>query len=73
MTYKAVGTIWRALSKPPKRRQGPDVCPLWLFVGTFSAIWIINSDLFSAILLSENDTHAIHSKISVKDTCQKTW
>ena len=34
----AVGTIWRALSKPPQRRQGPDLCPLWLLVGTPSAI-----------------------------------
>ena len=24
LTNKAVGTIWRALSKPPQRRQGPD-------------------------------------------------
>ena len=38
LTYKAVGTIWRALSKPPQRRQGPDLCPLWLFVWTPSAI-----------------------------------
>ena len=30
LTNKAVGTIWRALSKPPQRRQGPDLCPLWL-------------------------------------------
>ena len=34
LTNKAVGTIWRALSKPPQRRQGPDLCPLWLLVGT---------------------------------------
>ena len=27
---KAVGTIWRALSKPPQKRQGPDPRPLWL-------------------------------------------
>ena len=33
-----VGTIWRALSKPPQRRQGPDLRPLWLLVGTPSAI-----------------------------------
>ena len=26
---KAVLTIWRALSKPPQRRQGPDPRPLW--------------------------------------------
>ena len=32
------GTIWRALSKPPQRRQGPDLRPLWLLVGTPSAI-----------------------------------
>ena len=38
LTNKAVGTIWRALSKPPQRRQGPDLCPLWLLVGTPSAI-----------------------------------
>ena len=36
---KTVGTtsIWRALSKPPQRRQSPDTCPLWLLVGTPSA------------------------------------
>ena len=33
-----MGTIWRALSKPPQRRHGPDLCPLWLLVGTPSAI-----------------------------------
>ena len=38
LTNKAVGTIWRALSKPPPRRQGPDLRPLWLLVGTPSAI-----------------------------------
>ena len=38
LTNKAVGTIWRALSKPPQRRHGPDLCPLWLLVGTPSAI-----------------------------------
>ena len=38
LTNKAVGTIWRALSKSPQRRQGPDLCPLWLLVGTPSAI-----------------------------------
>ena len=38
LTNKAVWTIWRALSKPPQRRQGPDLCPLWLLVGTPSAI-----------------------------------
>ena len=37
LTNMAVGTIWRALSKPPQRRQGPDLCPLWLLVGTPSA------------------------------------
>ena len=37
LTNKAVGTIWRALSKPPQRRQGPDPRPLWLLVGTSSA------------------------------------
>ena len=34
LTNNAVGTIWRALSKPPQRRQGPDPRPLWLLVGT---------------------------------------
>ena len=38
LTNKAVGTIWRASSKPPQRRQGPDLRPLWLLVGTLSAI-----------------------------------
>ena len=37
LTNKAVGTIWRALSKPPQRLQGPDPRPLWLLVGTPSA------------------------------------
>ena len=37
LTNKAVGTIWRALSKPPQRRQRPDPRPLWLLVGTPSA------------------------------------
>ena len=36
---KVVGTIWRALSKPPQRRQGPDPRPLRLVVGTPSAFW----------------------------------
>ena len=34
LTNKAVGTIWRALSQPPQRRQGPDPRPFWLPVGT---------------------------------------
>ena len=38
LTNKAVGTIWRALSKPPQRRQGPHLRPLWLSFGTPSAI-----------------------------------
>ena len=37
LTNKAVGTIWRALSKPPQRRQGPDPRPLWLLFRTPSA------------------------------------
>ena len=37
LTNKAVGTIWRALSKPPQRRQGLDLRPLWLLVGNPSA------------------------------------
>ena len=36
-THKAVGTIWRALSKPPQRWQGPQPRPLWLLVRTPSA------------------------------------
>ena len=38
LTNKAMGTIWRALSKPPQRRQGHDIRPLWLLVRTPSAI-----------------------------------
>ena len=38
LTNKAAGTIRRALSKPPQRRQCPDLRPLWLLVGTPSAI-----------------------------------
>ena len=34
LTNKAIGTIWQALSKPPQRRQGSDLRPLWLLVGT---------------------------------------
>ena len=34
LTNKAMGTIWRDLSKPPQRRQGPDPRPLWLLVWT---------------------------------------
>ena len=37
LTNKAVGTIWRTLSKPPQRRQGPNPCFLRLLVGTPSA------------------------------------
>ena len=37
LTNKAVGTIWRALCKPPQRWQGPDPRSLWLLVGTPSA------------------------------------
>ena len=33
LTNKAVGTIW-----PPQRRQSPDLRPLWLLVGTPSAM-----------------------------------
>ena len=32
-----MGTIWRALSKIPQRRQGHDLRPLWFLVGTPSA------------------------------------
>ena len=39
LTNKAVGTIWRALSKPPQRRQGPDPRPLWLLVGNPFSFW----------------------------------
>ena len=38
LSNKAVRTIWRTLSKPPQRRQGTDLRPLWLLVGTPSAI-----------------------------------
>ena len=34
LTNKVVGTIWRDLSKPPQKRQGPDPRPLWLLFGT---------------------------------------
>ena len=37
LTNKAVGTIWRVLSKPPQRRHGPDLRPLWSLVGTPTA------------------------------------
>ena len=37
LTNKAVETIWRALSKPPQRRQGPDPRPLCLLDGTPAA------------------------------------
>ena len=37
LTNKALGTIWRALSKPHQKRQGPDPRPLWLLVRTPSA------------------------------------
>ena len=30
LTNKVIWTIWRDLSKPPHRRQGPDPRPLWL-------------------------------------------
>ena len=33
LTNKAVGTVWRDLSKPPQRRQGPDSRPIWLLDG----------------------------------------
>ena len=42
LTNKAVVTIWRALSKPPQRRQGPYLRPLWLLVGT---PWAIRPEL----------------------------
>ena len=35
---KAMGTIWRDLSKLPQRTQGPDPRPLWLLVGTSSVL-----------------------------------
>ena len=38
LTNKAVGTIWRALSKPPQRRQDSDPHPLWLLVGIPTAL-----------------------------------
>ena len=39
LTNKAMGTIWRELSKPPQRRQGCDHRPLWLLVGTPLVLW----------------------------------
>ena len=39
LTNKVVGTIWRALSKPHQRRQGPDPRPLWLLVGDSFSLW----------------------------------
>ena len=38
LTNKAVGAIWRDLSGPPQRRQGPDPRPLWSLVGTPSVL-----------------------------------
>ena len=38
LSNKALGTIWRALSKHSPRRQGPNLRPLWWLVGTPSAI-----------------------------------
>ena len=37
LTNKVVWTLWRALTKPPQRRQGPNPRPLWLLVRTHSA------------------------------------
>ena len=37
-TKNAVGSMWRDLSKPPQRRQGPDPSSLWLLVGTPSVL-----------------------------------
>ena len=39
LTNKAVGTIWKAFSKPPQRRHGPDPRPLWLLVGDSFSLW----------------------------------
>ena len=67
LTYKAVRTIWQVLSKPPQRRQGPDLRPLWLLVGTPSAIrpelafsraehslsfWDVTINIFAILFLS---------------------
>ena len=38
LTNKVVGTIWRALSKPPQTRLGPDPHPLWVLVRTPSSL-----------------------------------
>ena len=32
LTNKATGIVWRALSKPPQRRQSPDICNPYMFV-----------------------------------------
>ena len=42
LTNRAVGTLWRALSKPFQRRWGPDARPLWLLVGLLQA-WDLSS------------------------------
>ena len=36
--HKAVGTIWRDLSKPPQTRRDPGTRPLWLLVGAPSVL-----------------------------------
>ena len=34
LTNKAVWITWRTMSKPPQRRQGPELCHIWLLDGT---------------------------------------
>ena len=66
LTNKAEGTIWRDLSKPPQRRQGPDPRPLWLLVETplvpgselasrraeHSLLWRMSLYIFDILFLS---------------------
>ena len=65
---KAIGSIWRDLSKSHKWRQGPDPRPLWLLVGTpsvlgpelasgwadHSLLWWMSLYIFDILFLSPN-------------------
>ena len=46
LTKKAVGTIWRALSKPPQRWQVPDPRSLWLLYTILVLICFCNTFLW---------------------------
>ena len=70
LTNKAVGTIWRDMSKLPQRRQGPDPRPLWLLYGTplnlvlgpelasrraeHNLLWQMSLYIFDILFLSPN-------------------